>query len=478
MNTRVLVAEGLLAAVDQYLAAQEPERLMHVLGTTRPDGSIALTQWVFDDDAASSPVHVQASARGQESIQRVERDHCVSYLGILHSHPIAVPEPSLQDSLAAQDLLARNVHLRMIVVGVVVGAVTGRPGPHVNRLPHGELAVHVARRGEPLASASVSVLRPNQDFFVGISQRLPQGAMEAVTGAHVLVVGAGSIGSTSAEHLVRAGIPRFTLVDPDKVESVNLLRTVYRSTDIGRSKVHALRERLQAINPEVRVDVVQQRVAATSFPELSLMVADCDLVLGLADDPRAMAVLDTALHENERPGVFAGVYRGAVGGDIVTVVPGLTACYRCTVAPRVHAHDLLPGIDYGSGRLEGEVALGSDVAVIAAITSRVSLGVLGAVRGTDGLLESVVADGRTFLQIGLAPGFFDSTGLFAGVPGQHTYQSIWVRAEGDTDCPECGTAARSIQLRAQQAAAAFFRGARRRRPGLLAQGSSRRLRPA
>ncbi|MGL4819608.1 MAG: HesA/MoeB/ThiF family protein, partial [Bacilli bacterium] len=75
--------------------------------------------------------------------------------------------------------------------------------------------------------------------------------------AHVLVIGAGALGSTISEYVVRAGIGRLTVVDRDYVELSNLQRqTLYTEADAQaeRPKAEALGERLRAVNSEVSIE--------------------------------------------------------------------------------------------------------------------------------------------------------------------------------------------------------------------------------
>ncbi len=72
------------------------------------------------------------------------------------------------------------------------------------------------------------------------------------------IVGCGSVGSTLAENLARCGLKNFTLWDFDKVERHNIVNQMFRSEDVGRLKVDALKDILVEINPECE-DSVQTR---------------------------------------------------------------------------------------------------------------------------------------------------------------------------------------------------------------------------
>src|SRR5206468_11955114 len=71
--------------------------------------------------------------------------------------------------------------------------------------------------------------------------------------AKVLCIGAGGLGSPVAMYLAAAGVGTIGLVDFDVVDFSNLQRQILHGTpDVGRSKLASARDRLTAINPEVR----------------------------------------------------------------------------------------------------------------------------------------------------------------------------------------------------------------------------------
>src|SRR3984957_18501099 len=76
--------------------------------------------------------------------------------------------------------------------------------------------------------------------------------------ASVLLIGAGGLGSPLGLYLAAAGVGCIGLVDFDVVDFSNLQRQVLHGTpDVGRPKLHSARDRMQAINPEVRVDLYE-----------------------------------------------------------------------------------------------------------------------------------------------------------------------------------------------------------------------------
>lgn len=66
------------------------------------------------------------------------------------------------------------------------------------------------------------------------------------------IIGCGSVGSTVAVMLAKAGVTKMTLWDFDVVESKNLANQMFRSIDIGTPKIEALANILEEINPDIR----------------------------------------------------------------------------------------------------------------------------------------------------------------------------------------------------------------------------------
>src|SRR3954451_10963657 len=84
---------------------------------------------------------------------------------------------------------------------------------------------------------------------------------------HVLIIGAGALGSGNAEVLTRAGVGKLTIVDRDYVEESNLQRQqLYTEEDVSEKmpKAAAAERRLRAINSEVEI----RAIIGDATPEL------------------------------------------------------------------------------------------------------------------------------------------------------------------------------------------------------------------
>lgn len=86
-------------------------------------------------------------------------------------------------------------------------------------------------------------------------------ALNRLTQKHVMVVGMGGVGSFAAEFIARSGIGQMTIIDGDVVDPTNRNRQLPAlATTHGISKVQIMAERILAINPEMKLNVVQQFV--------------------------------------------------------------------------------------------------------------------------------------------------------------------------------------------------------------------------
>lgn len=97
-------------------------------------------------------------------------------------------------------------------------------------------------------------------FEEALSRALGEENLRKIQQVTIGIAGAGGLGSNCAVNLVRSGFLHFVIVDFDVIEFSNLNRQFYFYNQIGRPKVEALRENLLAINPNVQIDIHQQKI--------------------------------------------------------------------------------------------------------------------------------------------------------------------------------------------------------------------------
>jgi len=145
--------------------------------------------------------------------------------------------------------------------------------------------------------------------------------------AHVLIVGAGGLGAPAAHFLAAAGVGTLTICDADTVDLTNLQRQIlYATDDIGKAKVAAARDRLHAINPDVRVETVPARVGAA---ELAPLVARAGVVVDCCDNFATRHAVNRACVTAGTPLVSGAAIR--FDGQIAVFDPrdAASPCYHC-----------------------------------------------------------------------------------------------------------------------------------------------------
>ena len=144
--------------------------------------------------------------------------------------------------------------------------------------------------------------------FGGIDRLYGTGALARLAQAHVCVVGIGGVGSWAAEALARSGVGQLTLIDLDHVAESNLNRQAHAlEATLGQAKVLAMRERILQINPNCRVDTIEEFVTPEN---VAALVTACDLLLDCIDQVKAKAAL--IAHCRQRG--LAVVTTGGAGG--------------------------------------------------------------------------------------------------------------------------------------------------------------------
>ncbi len=155
--------------------------------------------------------------------------------------------------------------------------------------------------------------------------------------AHVLIVGMGGLGSPAAIYLAAAGVGRLTIADFDRVELSNLQRQIIHSSgDLDRLKVDSAREHLLALNPQIQVDAIAQRMG---IDELGTAAEDADVVVDASDNFATRFAVNDACHACRTPLVSGAATRFA--GQICVLFPGRddSPCYRCLFADDLQAEE-------------------------------------------------------------------------------------------------------------------------------------------
>ena len=147
---------------------------------------------------------------------------------------------------------------------------------------------------------------------------------EKILGGKVLVAGAGGLGAPAALYLAAAGVGTIGIVDSDDVELSNLQRQVIHfSSDVGRHKVISAKEKIEAINPDVKVMAYKIRLRPENISEI---IKEYDFIIDGTDNFAAKFLINDACVFAAKPFSHGGILR--FDGQTMTYLNG-QACYRC-----------------------------------------------------------------------------------------------------------------------------------------------------
>jgi len=144
--------------------------------------------------------------------------------------------------------------------------------------------------------------------------------------AHVVVVGAGAIGSHLLPHLARSPrVSRLTVIDRDRYDAGNTRGQQIDARDIGRPKALAQARRLRRINPDLRVVPIR-----ASVERLPLGALRASVILAALDSRKARMVVNQAAWRLGVPWIDAGVHADGMLARVRVFVPAEDVpCLEC-----------------------------------------------------------------------------------------------------------------------------------------------------
>jgi molybdopterin-synthase adenylyltransferase len=145
--------------------------------------------------------------------------------------------------------------------------------------------------------------------------------------SHALVIGAGGLGSPVALYLASAGVGRVTICDADTVDLTNLQRQIiHRTASVGLPKVESACGTMLALNPEINVEPLAERIAGERMDEL---VASADVVVDCSDNFATRHALNRACVKYATPLVSGAAVRFDGQVSVYDFRKPGAACYAC-----------------------------------------------------------------------------------------------------------------------------------------------------
>ena len=262
----------------------------------------------------------------------------------------------------------------------------------------------MATKVQPATAAS-SEPKLSKEEILRYSRHLimPEVGMEGqlkLKQAKVLCIGTGGLGAPLGLYLAAAGVGRLGLVDFDVVDFTNLQRQVtFGTSDVGRPKIEAARERLSNLNPEIQIDAHETKLTSENALEI---LREYDIIVDGTDNFPTRYLVNDACVLLGKPNVYGSIFRFE-GQATIFGYPG-GPCYRC-LYPEPPPPGLVPSCAEGG-------VLGVLPGIIGAIQAMETIKLI--LRRGDALV------GRLLL--------FDALGM--------KFRELKLRR--NPDCPACG----------------------------------------
>jgi len=217
----------------------------------------------------------------------------------------------------------------------------------------------------------------------------------------VLCIGAGGLGSPAAIYLAAAGVGTLGIVDFDTVDFSNLQRQILHGTpDVGRSKLASAKDRLNALNPNVKIETYETALSSANALEL---FAPYDVIVDGTDNFPTRYLVNDACVLLGKPNAYGSIFRFEGQASVFATKDG--PCYRC-LYPEPPPPGLVPSCAEG--------------------------GVLGVLPGIIGVIQ---ATETIKLIIGVGEPLIGRFMIYDAL--KMKFRELKLRK--DPDCPVCGT---------------------------------------
>lgn len=236
----------------------------------------------------------------------------------------------------------------------------------------------LSRCTEGYPAANTIVFEPEETIF---SRNRGICDVNTLKNKTAVLVGCGSVGGTAACYLARGGVGKLVLVDSDVLKPHNLSRHELGLSDLGRYKVHALADKIRAINPNVKV----QTFPCTLAEAADQIDLEDGVVFASADSRAANAQANDLAVRHNVPFVAVGAFTRAAIGEVFYWQPDKNQRTYGDIFGKLIAESPLkrdPSHDYYVGEndlmelVRFEPAIFTDITMLTLIGVRVALDLL------------------------------------------------------------------------------------------------------
>lgn len=145
----------------------------------------------------------------------------------------------------------------------------------------------------------------------------------------IVIIGCGGLGNPIARLVTRLGVGKLVLIDNDRVEIENLNRDGFELEDVGKNKAEALKEKLERTfdKHSMRIRAIPENVLNIPLNEI---IEGVDLVITATDNTSSRIYVNDICVETTTRMIDAGFTTDGLRGHVRLIIPGETACLRCT----------------------------------------------------------------------------------------------------------------------------------------------------
>ena len=141
--------------------------------------------------------------------------------------------------------------------------------------------------------------------FAGVAKIYGEESFNHYEQSHVMVIGIGGVGSWAVEALARTGLGELTLVDMDVIAASNINRQLpAMTTTLGHEKIQVMAERCRAINPRIKINLIDDYLTPDNIQDV--LANTPDLILDCIDDVKAKFALMLHCRFNKIPLIVSG----------------------------------------------------------------------------------------------------------------------------------------------------------------------------
>ena len=141
--------------------------------------------------------------------------------------------------------------------------------------------------------------------FAGVAKIYGEDSFNHYEHSHVMVIGIGGVGSWAVEALARTGLGELTLVDMDVIAASNINRQLpAMTTTLGHEKIEVMAERCRAINPRIKINLIDDYLTPDNIQDI--LANTPDLILDCIDDVKAKFALMLHCRFNKIPLIVSG----------------------------------------------------------------------------------------------------------------------------------------------------------------------------